>query len=232
VFTAGDNAYPSGTSSNFSTYYHPFWGRSAIKSRTFPTPGNHDYQTSGANGYYIYFGAVASRTTGGFYTKSLGSFWVGIFMNTETGISAQTSKLETALQQAKAISKNVVVVWHKPRFAIGTKPGVSALQPWWNLMDQYDVDISIVGHEHFYARVGPRLASGAANASGTREFVVGTGGAQIRSCTKLPTMTEKCIAQHGITVFTLRRTSYSWQFRNISSSVLDSGTAGVIGVHP
>jgi hypothetical protein len=40
VFTAGDNAYPGGTYTQFTNCYHPTWGRH--KSRTKPVPGNHE----------------------------------------------------------------------------------------------------------------------------------------------------------------------------------------------
>jgi len=52
VFTTGDNAYFQGSSQNFSQCYDPFWGRH--KGRTRPTPGNHDYETPGAAGYFGY----------------------------------------------------------------------------------------------------------------------------------------------------------------------------------
>src|SRR5213596_3599525 len=57
VFTAGDNAYPNGSASDYANCYNPSWGRH--KARTRPAPGNHDYGTSGATGYYDYFGALA-----------------------------------------------------------------------------------------------------------------------------------------------------------------------------
>jgi hypothetical protein len=50
VFTAGDNAYQSGTASEFADYYDPTWGRE--KAITRPIPGNHDYLTPGASGYF------------------------------------------------------------------------------------------------------------------------------------------------------------------------------------
>src|SRR2546428_13676368 len=54
VFTAGDNAYESGTLNQFQSCYQPTWG--AFRSRTRPSPGNHDYGTPGASGYFSYFG--------------------------------------------------------------------------------------------------------------------------------------------------------------------------------
>src|SRR5688572_8641978 len=148
VFTAGDNAYPSGRASDFANFYNPTWGRAQIKNRTLPTPGNHDYATSGGTGYYGYFGAVASQSTNGFYVREFGQHWVGIFMNSEADHAGQTNRLRTALRNA--VGKNVFTVWHKPRFAIGSKGSIAALKPWWDLMDQFDVDVAISGHEHIY----------------------------------------------------------------------------------
>ena len=44
VFTVGDHAYPSGTADQFRDCYEPRWGK--VKSRTRPSPGNHDLLTS------------------------------------------------------------------------------------------------------------------------------------------------------------------------------------------
>jgi acid phosphatase type 7 len=57
VATFGDHAYPQGTAANFANCYDPFWGQ--FKSRTMPSPGNHEYETPGASGYFNYFGAAA-----------------------------------------------------------------------------------------------------------------------------------------------------------------------------
>src|SRR5688500_13673477 len=55
VFAAGDLAYEDGTEAEFQNCYDPSWGRH--KARTRPVPGNHEYNTPGATGYFNYFGA-------------------------------------------------------------------------------------------------------------------------------------------------------------------------------
>src|SRR5262245_27903756 len=52
VFTAGDNAYLLGTEDNFANCYEPTWGRH--RTRTRPSPGNHDYYSPNAAPYYAY----------------------------------------------------------------------------------------------------------------------------------------------------------------------------------
>src|SRR4029453_12808324 len=63
VFTLGDNAYPNGSTTDYANCYNASWGR--VKSRTMPTPGNHEYQTPNASGYFGYFGSVAGDPTKG-----------------------------------------------------------------------------------------------------------------------------------------------------------------------
>jgi hypothetical protein len=69
VFTVGDNAYSSGTAWQFALCYGPTWGRH--KARTRPTPGNHDYDTAGASGYFDYFGS-GLRSTAASYCSMVG----------------------------------------------------------------------------------------------------------------------------------------------------------------
>ena len=70
VLTLGDNQYPDGALSDYRSSYHPTWGR--FRGKTFPTPGNHEYHTSGARGYFDYFGSRARRGSGGWYSFDLG----------------------------------------------------------------------------------------------------------------------------------------------------------------
>src|SRR5215211_7493645 len=57
VLTLGDNAYPEGSVEDFEECYEPTWGQ--FKNRTKPVPGNHEYYTEGARGYFEYFGEAA-----------------------------------------------------------------------------------------------------------------------------------------------------------------------------
>src|SRR5829696_2633666 len=72
--TVGDEAYPRGTAVNFEECYGPSWGR--FKGRTKPVPGNHEYFTEGARGYFEYSGKAAGDPEGGYYSYELGSWHV------------------------------------------------------------------------------------------------------------------------------------------------------------
>jgi hypothetical protein len=63
VAPLGDNAYSRGTAREFAECYAPTWGRH--RGRTRPAPGNHDYETSHASGYFGYFGPRPDIRPGG-----------------------------------------------------------------------------------------------------------------------------------------------------------------------
>ena len=56
VLVLGDNAYPNGSATDYTSFYNPNWGR--FKAKTSPVPGNHEYQTANAAGYFGYFAGV------------------------------------------------------------------------------------------------------------------------------------------------------------------------------
>ena len=125
VVTLGDAAYTSGTASEFTNCYAPTWGRH--KARTTPAPGNHEYATSGASGYFNYFGAAAGDPTEGYYDYRLGA-WHVIVLNsncTQIGGCGAGSPQEQWLRNVLATSEAecTVAVWHHPRFSSGTSHG-------------------------------------------------------------------------------------------------------------
>ena len=74
VFTAGDNAYPNGSSAQFRDCYAPTWGRHLERTR--PAAGNHDWETKDLAGYREYFGAAAGPDGASWYSYDLGTWHV------------------------------------------------------------------------------------------------------------------------------------------------------------
>src|SRR5262249_24418906 len=120
VFTAGDNAYPDGSAADF-TCYDASWGRH--KSRTFPSPGNHDYNTPGATGCFGYFGSAAGPWGLGYYSYDIGS-WHIISLDSEIPMDASSAQ-EVWLRADLAASTRrcTLAYWHKPHFSSGTDHG-------------------------------------------------------------------------------------------------------------
>ena len=76
----GDIAYPAGTAEEFADCCDPWFGDELDRTR--PVPGNHEYNTPGAAGYFGYFGARAGDPTEGWYSYDLGA-WHVLALNSE-----------------------------------------------------------------------------------------------------------------------------------------------------
>ncbi|HEY6057230.1 MAG TPA: phosphodiester glycosidase family protein [Candidatus Limnocylindrales bacterium] len=229
VFTAGDNAYESGTPSEFRDCYGPTWG--TLLSRTRPAPGNHDYVTSGASGYFGYFGARAGTAGQGWYAYDLGA-WRIYSLNSncaDVGCGAGSAQEQWLKADLAANPRQcVAAIWHHPEFSSGQHGNSTAMRAVWDDLYAADADVVINGHDHDYERFAPQTPAGAASAArGIREFVVGTGGAAIRPFATVRANSQvRNAATHGVLKLTLRSGAYGWEFLPAGSGTFrDSGQA-------
>jgi hypothetical protein len=219
VLTLGDNAYPDGTTANFRCY-NASWG--AFKSRTRPSPGNHEYHTSGAAPYYSYFGSRAGPSGKGYYSFNLGS-WHIVSLNSEKLTSAQESWLKSDL--AANPRKCTLAFWHKPLFTSGRHAPYTAMRPLFKILYDRGADIVLSGHNHSYERFAPQTPYGNLNSSkGIVQFVVGTGGSAITGFPDIEPNSKRRYQGHGVLKLTLNATSYSYSFVALSGSSKDSGS--------
>ncbi|MER7950571.1 DNRLRE domain-containing protein [Streptomyces sp. NPDC096079] len=226
VFTLGDNAYPNGTASDFSTYYAPTWGRH--KARTKPAPGNHDYNTSGASAYYSYFGADAGPSNRGYYSYDLGD-WHVVSLNSETSMAAGSAQEQWLRADLAASGKQCTVAyWHKPRWTSSSSHAPDpATGPLVQALYDYDAEVILTGHNHQYERFAPQNPSGQLdNARGLRQFVAGMGGADLYGFgTIQPNSEARNNNTFGVLKLTLHSGGYDWQFvPEAGKTYNDSGT--------
>ena len=215
VFTAGDNAYYSGSSAQFATCYDPSWGRH--RDRTRPVPGNHDYFTAGAAGYKAYFGALATPRGTTWYAYDLGA-WRIYALDSECALvggcgsaSPQGEWLSTDL--ARHPRRCVAAIWHVPRFSSGIHGNYPTMDWIWRKLDGAGAEIVVAGHDHDYERFLRQHADGTKASNGMREFVVGTGGKDLRSFgTRQLNSMARWNGSHGVLKLTLRPASYAWRF--------------------
>lgn len=149
VFTAGDNAYMDGSRQNFEECYHPFWGRH--RSRTRPVPGNHDYETPGAAGYFEYFGANAGPVGRGYYSYQIGG-WLVVALNSEVPASegsAQLSWLRDTLSASRDV-RCTLAYWHYPVFSSGPNGDSAVMRDAWRTLQEFNAEIIVTGHDHLY----------------------------------------------------------------------------------
>ncbi len=227
VFTTGDNAYPNGTLADFNTYYEPTWGRH--KARTRPSPGNHEYNTSGAAGYFGYFGELAGPANRGYYSYDLGD-WHVVSLNSEISMvagSAQETWLRSDL--AASIRSCTLAYWHKPLFTSSENhTGTLATRPLFQALYDFGAEVVVAGHNHNYERFAPMSPQGVLETTaGVRSFVAGMGGASHYGFTATPAPNSEVRngTAFGVLKFTLHSGSYDWQFVPVAGqSFTDSGT--------
>ncbi|MDQ3496251.1 MAG: metallophosphoesterase [Actinomycetota bacterium] len=233
VATFGDNAYPRGTDADFARCYDPSWGQ--FKARTLPSPGNHE--AAGASGYLDYFGTAAGEPNKGYYSYDLGS-WHVVSLNSNclsvVGGCAPGSPQEQWLKADLAANSNACTLayWHHPRFSSGIHGDQSFVDPFWNDLYQAGADVVLNGHDHDYERFAPLNPSGQPDpAQGIREFIVGTGGAELKAFHRIkPTSEAQVAGKNGVLKMTLHPEGYDWQFVTApNAGIADTGSASCHG---
>ena len=231
VALLGDLQYPDGRLEHFNQAYHPTWGQHVAKS--FPAPGNHEYNTPRAQGYFDYWASHGRPTGGvgnGYHGFDLGS-WHVIALNSSRSCSEvpcaegspQNNWLESDL--AATTESCILAYWHHPRFNSGTGHGeTAATGAFWDDLYAARADIVLNGHEHNYQRYTKQSPDGKPASNGIRQFIVGSGG---RGLTALgqrdPHFEVGNDKDFGVLMLTLAPNSYSWQFVGVGGRVLDSG---------
>lgn len=228
VFTAGDNAYPDGSSRDFAECYEPSWGRH--RERTHPVPGNHEYATPGAAGYKEYFGPAAVRDGTTWYAYDLGA-WRIYALDSEcaaVGGCGSTSPQGRwlAADLARHPRRCVAAIWHRPLFSSGLERGDIRTAWMWRTLDAAGAEIVVSGHDHDYERFARTHSDGAAAANGVRQFVVGTGGAVLRPFgSVVANSVARWNGSFGVVVLRLRPAGYNWRFAPVGGSTFqDTGT--------
>lgn len=232
VFTAGDNAYPTGTRADFLNCYDPTWGRHLERTR--PSPGNHEYDVAGAAPYFEYFRENAGPPGRGYYSYKLGA-WHILSLNSNTNAKSWGAAQEQWLvEDLKAnAAACTLAYWHHPRFSSGEKYGDNPhMANIFRILYDHGADVVVAAHDHMYERFAPQDPAGKADPLGIRQFIAGTGGARLYGIGTIKANSEaRNNTAHGVLKFTLHATSYDWEFVPIPArwfapwrSFRDSGT--------
>ena len=231
VFTAGDNAYDDGSPSDFERFYAPTWGQ--FKAKTRPAPGNHDYRTSGAAGYFEYFGAAAGPPGMGYYSYEAGSWHVVVLNSNCSDVggchagSPQEAWLRTDLEASGSVC--TLAYWHHPRFTSGKYDDEDDYEAFWQALHDHGAEIVINGHDHNYQRYAPQSPTGAPDDErGIRQIIVGTGGKNTQPVDP-PPVPNREVADgdtFGVLKLTLKSESYDWEFVPIDGSQFTDAGSG------
>lgn len=233
VFTMGDNAYPSGDEGDRATFtrcFAPSWGRKRIMQLIHPAPGNHDFEVSSGAGYYRYFGDKAGPPDRGYYSYDVGK-WHIVSLNSEIlfdrqylrEVRAQEQWLRDDLKSHPA--QCTLAYWHRPLFTSGVHGPTEEVQTFWNILYENGADIVVNGHEHHYERFIPQTPAGIADSvRGITEFIVGTGGGELRGLSYLAANSAMQINGYfGVIKLTLGDGEFRHAFIDTTGRVWDEG---------
>ena len=228
----GDVQYENGAYAKFLQSYDPTWGAGGLKAITRPAPGNHEYQTAGAAGYFDYFGSSAGERSKGYYSFDLGA-WHVVALNSNCSAVGGCGRNSPQVRWLRRTSPRVRLAARSPTGTIraSVPPRTAATQPSSRSGRRSTTtgrSWCSVGHAHHYERFAPRDASARRDEPrGVREIVVGTGGKSLYSFgTVQPNSEVRSADTYGVLKLTLGTTAYEWKFvPEAGKTFTDTGTA-------
>lgn len=219
AFLLGDNAYDYGTLAEYNAQYDPAWGR--FKAITKPVPGNHEYGTANAAGYFDYFNGVGMQTGiagergKGYYSWNIGEWhFVALNSNFSPGGIADTAQLDwLRTDLATNTQPCTAAYFHHPMINVGRHAGVAAMKAYWDALYAVRADLILVGHDHNYQRYGKMTPSQSPALDGIRQIVVGTGGRAFYPISRShPSLEVANADSFGVLKLTLTANSYAGEF--------------------
>jgi Calcineurin-like phosphoesterase len=242
----GDIQYNKGALDEFLRVYDVQFEH--LNPITMPTPGNHEYDTEGAQGYFDYFGARAHGPEG-YYSFDLGA-WHIVSLNSDVcrddpGCGPGTPQYEwlAADLEANGDAACTLAFQHHPTFdwrqwqkfvdPDDPRPNAGSENEMyldmWRLMDGAGVDVMLVGHNHIYHRWAPQDVNGTRDANGIQQFTVGTGGRSLYPLGKKPRPANLLAVQNkafGVLRLTLHERGYDYAWVGLPTDPVfrDSGS--------
>lgn len=234
VAVLGDNAYDTGSLSDYTARYAPAWGR--LLATTHPVPGNHEYVTPGASGYFDYFNGVAAANGvagirgKGYYSWDLGDWhFIAINSNLAPGSAEDAAQLQWLTRDFAANTKPCSAAYfHYPLLSSGRYAGYDQVRPYWDLLYAGRVDLIFNGHDHNYQRYAPMTPAKAADpVFGIRQLVVGTGGRGLYPLTATHPLLEAADSSaFGVLRLRLTATGYRGEFVPVLQGAFSDAFAG------
>lgn len=224
VLVLGDAQYDVGSLAQYTNYWDP--KMAAIGPLVIPAPGNHDYRTTGAAGFFDYWGARAGTRGQGWHAQDIGS-WTIVALNTNcsyVGGCAPTSPQGKFVATATAGGPMCELVFaHHPfitdgRYAPGTRQGKMAF----TLAYNNGADLYLSGHDHSYQRFAPTTPDGTPSATGTRPIVVGTGGNNLVGFGSTNRSEYRQASTFGALRLVLSPTGYTGEYVAVGGTVMDT----------
>ena len=225
IVTVGDNNYPRGESSTidqsigqyYADYIYPYLGAypsTATVNRFFPSLGNHDWETPGAQPYLDYFTLPGNERYYEVTQGPLHLFAIDSDPREPDGItssSVQAQALQLGLSASTACWK--VVFFHHAPYSSAQHGSNTTLQ--WPFQ-AWGADMVLAGHDHTYEHV---------LVNGFPYFVNGAGGAGLYQFnTPIAGSVVRYNATHGAMWATATQTALTFEFIATDGALVDTST--------
>ena len=223
IITTGDNNYPDGShetiDANIGQFYHEFifpyigaFGEGADQNRFFPTLGNHDWNTSGAQAYFDYFALTENERYYDFIWGPVHLFALDSDSREPDGVGRSSNQaiwLREGLANSTATWK--IVYMHQPPYSSGINGSVDwARWPY----KEWGATAVLAGHDHTYERL---------EIDSLPYFVNGLGGGVIYPFGEpLGGSQVRYNADYGAMLVEATEEYITFQFINRLSDVIDS----------
>ncbi|ANT60977.1 hypothetical protein AYJ57_11750 [Salipiger sp. CCB-MM3] len=225
ILALGDLVYSSGKPVEFEECFDPLW--SGLHARTLPTPGNHEYNSPDAFGYFRYWGDRAGPGDRGYYAAREGN-WLILSLNSEVSAapnSEQAQWLDTTLKDAPEAC--ILAFFHKPAYSLKRRHDRDSAVALFDRLASAGATLVLNGHNHFYERTVPLAPGGGADPeNGTIGFTIGTGGEISAASAPKPTTAAAIFGHIGLLRLELGTNGVRWWYEDApDGEVLDSGAA-------
>lgn len=232
ILGLGDLQYDNGSLRQYQTVFDATWGR--FRDRIRPVPGNHEYRTDGAAGYFDYFngpgvldGPAGNRSLG-YYSFDIGT-WRAVALNSNCaavgGCGPGSPQLRWLVEELAANRATCTLAFmHHPVFDVA-KRGNEPVGDLFKALYDGGVDLLLTAHTKVYQRFAPQAPGGQLDpARGIREFVVGTGGESREKGSPAGENTEALdVADFGVLRLRLSPVAYAWDFEALAPGKYSDG---------
>ncbi len=221
VLVLGDLQYESGSLFEFRHSYDESWG--ALKSVTKPIPGNHEYRTPGASGYYTYF---KNQQPGGpgYYAFNIDNWRVYALNSNCTFIDCDRQTRWMNRDMRNNPRRCSAVMTHHPLFSSGAHGSSPEARRFWDVAYKHGADIALAGHDHDYERFQRMNPSGVRAADGLVSFVSGAGGKSLYGFGEI--VDGSLVRDNhdsGVLALTLGETQFAFEYKTTDGQIMDSG---------
>ncbi len=162
IITTGDNNYPDGASETIDhrigQFFHEFiapyvgsYGEGGQENRFFPSLGNHDWYSTGAQPYLDYFTLPGNERYYDFNWGPVHFYALDSDSREPDGVG-RTSQQAVWLQNQLAVSTSPwdIVYFHHAPYSSGIQGDVDWMQ--WPFAE-WGADVVLSGHDHTYERI-------------------------------------------------------------------------------